>query len=147
MDKTLKMGRKVTPYKLFFKLNSGDYKHLAIVPNRILRKFDEIAGGCLGSHISRKIRPCIFWKSKENSKECYKIVFLTTSRFTPIAVDLNNCVSLEKNCPYFKFSPKSYVIFSSPENPVCLILKSPKEQLEGVIHCGICRDLEFLDKL
>jgi hypothetical protein len=126
-------------------LESSSFKILALVLHEDLKRFDEKVGGYLGSH-KRKIRPCIYWKTKEGSQDFYKIVFLTSSRFTPISIDLSRCQSIKKNCSWFHFTPRSFVIFSPQKAPICLTLKS-QEVLRKLIYCGVCENLEILDKL
>ncbi len=140
--------RKTLSYKPFWEklLKSSSLKILALVPYDDLKRFDERVGGYLGSH-KRKIRPCICWKTKEESQDLYKVVFLTTSRVTPISIDLSRCESIKKNCSWFHFAPRSFVIFSPQRAPICLTLRSPEVQLRKLIYCGVCENLETLDKL
>jgi len=140
--------RKALSYKPFWDklLKSSSLKILALVPSDVLKRFDEKVGGHLGSH-KRRIRPCIYWKTKEEAQDFYKIVFLTSSRVTPISIDLSRCESIKKNCSWFHFAPRSFVIFDPLNGPICLTLKEPEFQLTNLTYCGLCVDLESLDKL
>jgi hypothetical protein len=150
MEETSKKNRikKALSYKPFWDklLKNSSLKILALVPSDALKRFDEKVGGYLGSH-KRKIRPCIYWKTEEEAQDLYKIVFLTSSRVTPISIDLSRCESIKKNCSWFHFAPRSFVIFSPQRAPICITLKSPALQLRKLIYCGVCENLETLDKL
>jgi hypothetical protein len=150
MVETSKKNRrkKVFSYKPFLDklLESSNFKVLAIVPHQMLKRLDEKVGGHLGSH-KRKVRPCLYWKTKEEGLDHYKIVFLTSSRITPICIDLSQCESVKKHCSWFHFTPRSFVIFDPLNGPVCLTLKEPEFQLTNLTYCGLCVNLESLDKL
>jgi len=136
--------KKIKDFPFFFLLNPPLRKHLAIVPNPVLKKFDE-AFYCLGSHIKNKARPCIFWKTTHEGN-FYKIVFLTSSRFSPLEIDLSLCTEKTKRCPKLQFYPKSFLIFYY-HKPFSITLKDPAEQLANLIYCGPCENLDELDEI
>lgn len=138
---------KIKNYKFFFQFLSPKRKFLAIVKYPQLKELEKRFRVYLGSATSNKKRPCIFWKHSDNNNEYYKIVFLTSSRKTPLSVNLEFCYDKKKRCGKgFVFYSNSYV-FQTPDGKFLVIKLKGEELLSEFINCGACEDLEFLEKI
>ncbi len=139
--------KKFKDCRLFFKLLSPKRKFLAIIKYPQLKELEKRFKVYLGSATPNKKRPCIFWKHSNDSEEYYTIVFLTSSRRTPLSVNLKLCYEKEKRCGKgFIFYPNSYV-FQTPDKEFLGIKLKSKELLKEFINCGPCEDLDFLEEI
>lgn len=130
-----KLGKR----PLFFDLCMPGQKHLAVAEATLLSEFERESGCALGISHPAKKRPCIFWKTPENSKKYFEILFLTSSRLTPLAVDLSLCRRKEKDCRRFPFREVCFGFFDKSGKLAMFPIKR-LELVKRLYYCGPCEE-------
>ncbi|PMP94380.1 MAG: hypothetical protein C0169_06590, partial [Thermodesulfobacterium geofontis] len=134
-------------YRFFFQFLPLNRKFLALVLYPQLQYLENTLKVYLGTAKEGKKRPCIFWKVSEDSKEFFKLVFLTQSKKTSVFINLKMCYEKEKRCGRgFVFYPNAFVFETPDKGPLAIKIKD-KELLGEFINCGACEDLEVLEEL
>ncbi|MDW8095026.1 MAG: hypothetical protein RMI63_08420 [Caldimicrobium sp.] len=138
--------KKLKSLSLFPNLWIEGRKYLLVVPFKELENFEKRYNIYLGTKRKNKLRPALFWRDSFKEDSPIKLIFFTSSKVSPVKVDLSLCISKSKLCQKFSFDPVSFVFQDKEGRYLCFKLKTV-ELIEKAYFCGSCEDLEFLDKL
>uniref|UniRef100_A0A7V4JQX3 Uncharacterized protein n=1 Tax=Thermodesulfobacterium geofontis TaxID=1295609 RepID=A0A7V4JQX3_9BACT len=138
--------KKTKDSEFFFKLLPKGRKFLAFIRYPHFKELEKKFPIYIGSSKSNKTRPCIFWKTNEEAKEFYKLIFLISSKQIPITINLALCPERNKNCSDYHFYFNSYV-FQTLDHKILLFKLKLPEILDEFINCGSYKNLEIFKNI